>query len=269
VSMGLEFLAELFEQGQSYSSINTARSALSTIILCDNRITFGTHPQVIRLMKGVFNQRPALSRYGVTWDVNIVLNFLRTLSPVKDLTFKDLCGKLAMLMALVTVQRVQTLHLLDVRFMKKSMFGFTFSLQEVIKQSRPGKAPPVIELRAYPRDRRLCIVTVLKEYLERRRVKVKKDTYKLFVTYRKPHEGVSRDTLSRWIKCMMFRAGIDTTVFKAHSTRAAAASKAKAADIPVSDIMETAGWSNSSTFGKFYDKPVGDGRRLANAVLRL
>jgi hypothetical protein len=267
VGLGLDFLAELFEEGLSYSTINTARSALSTVVACDYG-TFGTHPHVIRLMKGIFNHRPPVSRYCTTWDVNTVLIFLRTLSPVKDLSFKDLCGKLAMLMALVTVQRVQTLHLLDLRYMSKSMFGYTFTLSKVIKQSRPGKSPPVIELRAYPRDRRLCVVTVLREYLKRREVKAPKKENKLFVTYVKPHEGVSRDTLSRWIKNIMCRAGIDTTTFKAHSTRAAAASKAKAMDIPIKDIMEAAGWSRSSTFGKFYQKPV-ETRRVANAVLQL
>ena len=85
VSVGLDFLTDLFEKGHSYSTINTARSALSTLILCDNCMTFGSHPHVIKLMKGVYNKRPSGSRYTSTWDVNIVLRYLRTLSPVKDL----------------------------------------------------------------------------------------------------------------------------------------------------------------------------------------
>jgi integrase len=267
VGLGLDFLAELFEGGLSYSTINTARSALSTVVVC-NHGTFGTHPHVIRLMKGIYNQRPPLSRYSTTWDVNTVLIFLRTLSPVKDLSFKDLCGKLAMLMALVTVQRVQTLQLLDLRYMTKSMFGYTFTLSKVIKQSRAGKTPPVIELRAYPIDRRLCVVTVLREYLKRREIKAPRKENKLFIAHVRPHEGVSRDTISRWIKNIMVRAGIDTETFKAHSTRAAAASKAKAMDIPIADIMQTAGWSRASTFGKFYKKPV-ETRRVAHAVLQM
>ena len=40
-------------------------------------LNLGTHPLVRRFMKGVFILRPALPRYNVTWDVNIVLNYLK------------------------------------------------------------------------------------------------------------------------------------------------------------------------------------------------
>ena len=47
---GMNFLAELFQSGASYSAVNTAWSALSSILL-------GSHPLVssLRLLKGVFN----------------------------------------------------------------------------------------------------------------------------------------------------------------------------------------------------------------------
>ena len=42
----LDFLATLFHQGLGYSAINTARSALSTVITTQNDTTFGKHPLV-------------------------------------------------------------------------------------------------------------------------------------------------------------------------------------------------------------------------------
>lgn len=45
-------------------------------------------------------------------------------------------------------------------------------------------------------------------------------------------------------------------MFKAYSTRSAAASAAKAADVPIGDITATAGWRSDSTFARFYDRPV-------------
>ena len=48
----------------------------------------------------------------------------------------------------------------------------------------------------------------------------------------------------------MKAAGIDTTVFKPHSTRGAATSAAKAANVPLREIMNTAGWPSDSTFAK-------------------
>ena len=43
-------------------------------------------------------------------------------------------------------------------------------------------------------------------------------------------------------------AGIDTSIFKAHSCRGAAASAAKDHGIAVVDIMKTADWSRETTF---------------------
>ena len=54
----------------------------------------------------------------------------------------------------------------------------------------------------------------------------------------------------------MTSAGVDTTILKPHSTRAAATSKAKTASVPIQEILKTAGWSSSRCFDKFYDKPV-------------
>ena len=78
----------------------------------------------------------------------------------------------------------------------------------------------------------------------------------LLVSIQKPHKPVSTHTISRWLKTVLEKAGIDTSVFKAHSTRAASTSAAAISKIPLSTIMDNAGWSNATTFGKFYKKPI-------------
>ena len=80
-------------------------------------MSIGNHPLVVRFLKGVFNLRPPVPRYKEVWDVSIVLRFLKTLSPVSSLSLKNLNLKLVMLLSLVTAQRGQTLHLLDVNLM--------------------------------------------------------------------------------------------------------------------------------------------------------
>lgn len=248
--------------------VNTARSALSTFIILNGNVTFGCHPLVIRFMKGIFNLRPPISRYSEMWDVDVVLRKLITLSPVKDLDMKHLTLKLVTLMAIISAQRAQTLHLLDTSMMSKTYSGYIFRFDKVVKHSRQGKSPPVLSFRAYPRNRKLCVVTVLKEYLFRRKNKRVK-TSKLFVSYTAPHKAITRDTISRWIKTTLALSGINTDIFKAHSTRAASTSKAKKADIPVEDILKAAGWSNAKTFGMFYDKPVGRSKSFADAILQI
>ena len=54
----------------------------------------------------------------------------------------------------------------------------------------------------------------------------------------------------------MHSSGINVEMFKPHSTRAAATSKASASFVPLHQILSTAGWSSASTFAKFYNKQI-------------
>ena len=77
----IEFLTEQFEAGLGYSSLNTARGALSSLGLKLEQFAAGSHPLVVRFMKGVYNLRPMRSRYCQTWSVDVVFtiygNFLQ------------------------------------------------------------------------------------------------------------------------------------------------------------------------------------------------
>jgi hypothetical protein len=64
-------------------------------------------------------------------------------------------------------------------------------------------------------------------------------------------------------------AGVDTNIFHPHSTRAAATSKAKAARVPIQEILNTAGWSSSRTFDQFYNKPTYSQSTFAAYVLKI
>ena len=72
-----------------------------------------------------------------------------------------------MLIALVSAHRGQSLHMLDIHFMKEGENVFGFALREHIKQIRPGYKVPSVLLQAYPEDQSLCVFTHLKEYLQR------------------------------------------------------------------------------------------------------
>ena len=74
---------------------------------------------------------------------------------------------------------------------------------------------------------------------------------KLFISYVKPHEQVSRDTISRWLQIVMTRGGIDVKNLSSHSVRSAAVFNASAKFVSVDKV---AGWSNANTFAKFYKK---------------
>lgn len=261
-------MVNLHERGLSYTTINTARSAISAITLSEDKNTIGCHPLVSRFMKGIYKGSPPTPRYQSTWDVQPVLTYLASINPLDKLDLKMLTLKLVMLIALVSAQRGQSLHILDIGpgCMKEVPDGYEFLLTAHIKQSRPGYKAPTVVLRAYPDNPSLCVCTCLKEYLKRTKPLRGTET-KLFVSFTKPYKRVSRETLSRWIRTVMTSAGVDTTIFKPHSTRAAATSRAKTSSVPIQEILKTAGWSSSRCFDKFYDKPV-ESSTFAPAILK-
>ena len=197
-----------------YSSLNTARGALSSL-----GIRIESFPAtVVRFMKGVFNLRTPTPRYTEIWDFNLVLKYLMKLSPVKIISLKDLTLKLTMLLGLTNAARVQTLDVLSYKQLKRLSSGYLLSFNSLLKQSQPGFDPNSLIVRAYPPDRRLCVVTVLKEYLVRTKPCRKNDEDdSLLNSYIKPYKPVTRDTISRWICVVMARSGIDRQKFGAHS----------------------------------------------------
>ena len=262
----IEFLTLLFEEGLQYSALNTARSAISMVVTLVADMPVGKHPLVTRFMRGVFQLRPALPRYTNTWDVGIVIKYLCSMEPAAELTMEHLTKKLTMLLALLSGHRTQTLTKLKTDCMVLTSEKCSFVIPDLLKHTKPGSHQKPIVISAYPTDKRLCIVSVLRIYLEKTK-SVRGNETQLLLSYRKPYKRVSRDTVSRWLKWVMNNAGIDTGKFSSHSTRAASVSAANRVGIPMDTILSAAGWSNSSTFDRFYNKNLAEQGTFANAVL--
>ena len=209
----LDFLVSLHEQGLSYTTINTARSALSAIILRTDNVNIGSHSIVSCFMKGIFKNNPPAPRYHTTWNVSPVLSYLSSLPKPNQSGLKSLTLELVMLVALVSAQRGQSLHMLDIQFMKEGDTFFEFALPEHIKQSHPEYKVPSVLLQAYLADQSLCVFTHLKQYLQRTKLLRDNET-RLFLSHAKPHHRASCDTISRWIHSVMAEAGVDVTTIK-------------------------------------------------------
>ncbi|XP_071951736.1 uncharacterized protein [Antedon mediterranea] len=164
VTLPLEFLSDMFNSGLSYSSINTARSMLSSLFAVGQEYaSFGQLPIVKRFMKGIFP----------------------------------------------------------------------------------------LEFNAFPSDKKLCIVSLLTEYLSCTSV-FRQDKAQLLLSYISPHKPISKDTVSHWVKKFMCNAGIDTVQYKPHSTRSASASHLLNKNVDLNNIMKSAGWAKEETFQKYY-----------------
>ena len=163
-----------------------------------------------------------------------------------------------MLIALLSGQRCQTIHALDISAMQVVFHPneqYVFQINKLLKTSRPGKHFSHLTLQAYPEDEQLCIFKTVQVYLARTKPLRGKFT-QLLISYEQTHKPVTTDTIARWLKTVLDKAGIDTNIFHAHSTRAASTSAAKTANLSIHAIMNAAGWTNALTFSKFYDKPV-------------
>ena len=109
-------------------------------------------------MKGVFQEKPSLPRYTVTWDPALLLNFLKSQSPVEKLDLKMLTFKTVTLLTFLSAQRIQTVHLLDVRNVDLSESIVKISVGDKLKQTRPGYHLHELEFPAYSPDKNPCPV---------------------------------------------------------------------------------------------------------------
>ena len=188
------------------------------------------------------------------WDLNVLLTHLQSLPDYDKISIKQLSGKLVCLMAVLTGQRAQTIHALSIKEadMKLEEDKCTFLVPQLLKHSKPGTHLKPIIFKKFTADPKLCVLECLKTYLGATAHK-RKDTTALFISSQKPHKAVSKDTISRWIKDALTAAGIDTTIYGSHSTRAAATSAAARQGLPVDVILDSAGWCSNRTFDKFYN----------------
>lgn len=104
-------------------------------------------------------------------------------------------------------------------------------------QSKPGHHLAPIERVRYKEDESLCVVKTLIEYLRRMKPQRKKGS-RLFIST--PHQEVSKQTISNWIKLVFTKSGEDTQTFKAHSKISASVRAAKSGKYPIQMILKTA-----------------------------
>ena len=254
----LNFLAELFGQGLASRTIGTYRSAISAFHCPIEGVTVGKHPKVSSLMNGVSNSRPPVPKYAFTWDVEKVLRLFKEWGKNELLKDKHLSLKLAMLLSLTAASRCSELQLLDLKFLSKFSSRRSFEIHGTMKHLKRNQKPKPIDFYVFSEDEDLCPVKVIDCYEERSRQWRNEEYFpsSLFLSYVKPHAPLSSQSIARWIKEIIELSGINATVFKAHSVRGAASSKACTKGLSVKDILLKGNWSRESTWQKFYHRDI-------------
>ena len=176
----------------------------------------------------------------------------------------DLTCKLTTLLSLTTASRASMIHHLNTDFKAKDKDRYIFYFSKLGKSWRKGQAPPAIIYFA------LCVVETLNEYINPSKSWRESNHKKqLVLSSKRPHNAVVSCTISGWLKKTFKQAGINTDLFKAHSTRSASSSKASVGRPPLVEILKSGSWSHHCTWQRFYNKHIiQKGRVFQNMVYK-
>ena len=253
IRIGIEYLIQYFYSSVCYSSINTARSVLSSILKPQNGSSLREDPLVCRLLKGVFNLRPSLQRYTTTWDISICFRYIKSLPLLDECNLKTLSCRLAILLHLTMGGIDQTISYMNLDLMKFETDKVTIFLPELLKQTRLGHHLESMVLMRYS-GTDICALSHLQRY-----GKVTKrigKSIKLLLSSVKPHKPISTSPLSRWCVSTLQQAGIDITVFGPHSIPSSSNLHCQRKSLSIKQINKAAGWSSVQTFFMFYRKLI-------------
>ncbi|KAL0860714.1 hypothetical protein ABMA27_010051 [Loxostege sticticalis] len=249
----LDFLSRCLKSGDSYGTLNNHRSAIS--LISSNCI--GQDLRVKRFFKGAFRLKPSFPRYSVTWNPNIVLEHLSKLYPNDSLSLENITKKCTVLLALATGQRTQTLSLVKLPNITTYNERIVITITDLIKTSGAGRKQPILDLPFFRSNPSICPAATLISYVSPTTAIRPVSETRLLLTHKKPHKAASSQTIGRWIKQTLEESGVDTSVFRPHSTRHAATSAALRTGVNVDTIRRCAGWTGHSTvFANFYNRPL-------------
>ena len=115
-----------------------------------------------------------------------------------------------MLSALTAIKRCSELHILDTKYMAIGTDKIIFQLAIRPKNFKgKGKKPDPIVFKAS--GGALCPVESIKAYIERTKPWRSEQNSRLFISYVKPHKGVTPSTIGRWLKTVLANVGVDVS----------------------------------------------------------
>lgn len=263
--MLIQFLNAQFENGASYSTLNSIQSVFSLIFSIEK-----IHKEFLkRFLKGIYNKRPSKPKYHSTWDPHPVLMYLSSLHPLQSISLSHLTFKLVTLLALITGHRIQTLSKIKIQNIQAFEDRLEIRIPDTIKTSKIKNYQPLLVLPFFRENLNLCVASTLNAYLSRTQDIRPPNEDQLILTYKRPIHAASTQRISKWIKIVLQSSGVDVSFFSSYSTRHAATSAAYRSGVNIENIRRAAGWTDKSNmFNKFYNRPLApDSCAFARGVL--
>ena len=219
LNQALAFLTEAFHAGRAYSIINIYRSMLSTTIKLGpsaEKYDIGKHPQIVKLMAGIYNSRPPIPKYNRTWDPTLVLNYPRSLDN-ENVSLLQQGQKLATLLPLCTMLICGEIASMSLQSISFSSTGLSFSLLKPRKTQHSGPLQ-TFSLRIWIEDPITCPVICMQNYLQNTATLRTGTSFQyLIIGTTSPHKLITSTSIGRCIKTLLAQSGSHTNQFSAHS----------------------------------------------------
>ena len=101
-----------------------------------------------------------------------------------------------------------------------------FYISKLTKTSRPNFHQKPLQFPSYPSEKAMCVIRIIKLYLDKTANFRDKNMYSFFISYVAPYAPVTPKTIARWVIETLGKAGINTKTLTAHATRSASTSAA-------------------------------------------
>jgi integrase len=247
----VNFLTVMFDRGYSYSFLNNVRTSISMTAPTWNGIALGKTDLVMACLHKIDKERPALPAYESAWSLDAIVDWIEALGPNSKLSMKLLRAKCIMLFKLITMARsadILAISWKTVKCQDSKLTGFYKRLKNYRRDvSRE------FSLQKWDEYENLCVVRAWEEYLDRTK-NIHRRNDRVFVGLQRPFKEITRETIAKTTLEAMANAGIDTSIFKSHSTRMAAATRALDNGATVDEVMRTGRWRSRSVFERFYNR---------------
>ena len=274
------FLTNLHESKRlSAGTIAGYKSAIVSTISLARGVrspNFSTSVVISHLLDGF--RRATYSRTNLCprWDITVVLSFLRDhCEPLASVHMRLLTFKTVFLVAMATARRISGIHAIsglprDISF-NKDLSSVTLNFLPEFRAKNQANSElsqsfsiPGLQALLCPddTDKFLCPVRALSIYLHRTKG-IRHNKRRLFISLNPNYDrDVQKGTIVRWIRTLIqllfaqCASSLSPSSFRAHETRAIAASLAVDVGASLDSVMKMAFWKSETTFLNFYVRDV-------------
>jgi len=268
-ALAVKFAAQTAIVKRSGTSVKTLRAVFSLVS------SFLSEEKVLHYIQmSAFRKRPLRPRYESVWDVSRLFTYLKKLGPVETANFSTTRQRLICLLYLdgfCRAANIEAIHFGTVVVRGRGLaktFSYRFCRAKSWRpDGRPDYEPPHVICAHAGGDFAVSTPHNAGRYLELTNLCHSQD--KGFILDEKRKFSIGRQRIAKIMLSSMEAAGIDTGVFKAHSTRAAASTKAFFMGVPIRSLLARGGWSSESTFKIWYYKNMGVEPRPVDSSLKI